>query len=136
QARPRRSGLEEIRRRLRRVLPRAIDGAFALGLGCLAWALVEARAYTLRRFRVPILPRGSAPVILLHLSDLHLLRGDRRRIEWVKQLAEHEPDAVITTGDNLSHELAVPAVVEALSPFLALPGAFVTGSNDFYRPVP
>lgn len=110
-------------------------GTCALGLGALGWALVEARAYTLRRFEVPILPRGSAPIKLLHVSDLHLLPGDRRRIEWVKHLAEHEPDIVVTTGDNISHVDAVPAVAEALSPFLGLPGAFVTGSNDFHPPV-
>src|SRR5690625_5126383 len=107
-----------------------------LGAGTLAWSLLEARSYTLRRFDVPILPAGARPIHLLHLSDLHMLPNDRRRIEWIRSLAEHTPDAVITTGDNLAHARAVPAVLDALTPFLDLPGAFVTGSNDFYAPVP
>lgn len=105
-------------------------------MGALGWALIEAQAYTLRRFQVPILPSGRAPLKLLHLSDLHMLPNDQRKIDWVRSLASHEPDMVVTTGDNLSHVRAVPAITEALTPFLDLPGAFVTGSNDFYLPVP
>jgi predicted MPP superfamily phosphohydrolase len=40
---------------------------------------------------------------------------------------------VVNTGDNLSHHDAVPEVLSALEPLLALPGAFVFGSNDYYQ---
>lgn len=109
--------------------------AAVAGAGVLGWSLLEAQAHRLRRFTVPVLPAGSAAVKLLHLSDLHLLPSQHRRVEWVQSLAVERPDAVITTGDHLSHRNALPTVLTALLPFLHLPGAFVTGSNDFFAPV-
>ncbi|MGC0249204.1 metallophosphoesterase [Pseudactinotalea sp. Z1748] len=106
------------------------------GSGVLAWSLIEAHWYALRRVQVPVLPAGSDPVRLLHISDLHLLPGDRRRIAWVRALAGLRPDLVINTGDNMAHARALPAVLEALGPLLGAPGAFVMGSNDYYAPVP
>jgi predicted MPP superfamily phosphohydrolase len=41
---------------------------------------------------------------------------------------------VVNTGDNLAHQRAVPAVLRAVGPLLALPGVFVFGSNDYYAP--
>lgn len=123
------------RRRACRSLLTPLLALTTAGAAVLGWSLLEAQAYTLRRFDVPILPPGAPPIRLLHISDLHLMPGDRRRIEWVRSLAEHRPDLVITTGDNLAHARAVPGVLEALDPLLEGPGAFVTGSNDFYAPV-
>lgn len=115
----------------------AAAGAVAgLAAGGLAWALVEARMYTVREVTVPVLPPGSDPVRLLHVSDLHLVPSQTRKRAWVRDLAHLEPDVVIDTGDNLAHEDAVPAVLDALEPLLALPGAFVMGSNDYYGPIP
>lgn len=119
---------------MKRGLINSVLGAGLLGVGALGWALVEAQAYVLRKYDVPVLPAGSSPVAILQISDLHMTPGDRRRIDWVKGLAATEPDVVITTGDNLAHVDAVPAVIEALTPFLTLPGAFVTGSNDYFLP--
>lgn len=116
-------------------LTKAAATVVAAGAATLGWALIEAQSYALRRYTVPILPAGAKPVKILHLSDLHLMPGDRRRIEWVKALAEHSPDLVITTGDNIAHTDALPALLEAYSGLLDVPGAFVTGSNDYYLPV-
>ena len=89
-------------------------GVLAVGAGGLGYAsLVERNAFTLRRFSVPVLPSGSAPVRVLHLSDLHLLPRQTRKIEWVRALACLEPDLVLNTGDNLAHLEAVPAAVRA-----------------------
>jgi predicted MPP superfamily phosphohydrolase len=49
-------------------------------------------------------------------------------------LAKLEPDFVVGTGDFLAHQLAVPAVVEAMNELLEIPGAFVLGSNDYFAP--
>jgi predicted MPP superfamily phosphohydrolase len=100
------------------------------------WAAAyEVRAFRLRRFQVPVLAPGQRPLRVLHLSDLHLVPTQRRKIEWVRALAGLEPDLVIDTGDNLGHLDAVPAVLEALGPLLERPGAFVMGSNDYYAPM-
>lgn len=105
------------------------------GAGTLAWAsLVERHLYTLRRFELPVLAPGSRPVRVLHVSDLHLVPRQQRRIDWVRGLAALEPDFVINTGDNCSDKDAVPAVLHAMEPLLEFPGAFVLGSNDYYAP--
>jgi uncharacterized protein len=114
-------------------LPLAAVVAGAAGLG---WSLVEARAFTLRRATLPVLPPGSMPLRVLHLSDLHLVPRQRRKIEWVQKLARLEPDLVVSTGDNLAHQDAVPFVLAAHTGLLAAPGVFVLGSNDYYAPKP
>lgn len=114
-----------------------VGGAIAgLAAGGLAWGLVEARLYTLRKVRVPVLPPGTGPLRLLHLSDLHMLPSQESKQAWVRDLARLEPDVVVDTGDNLAHEESVPAVVKSLGSLLERPGAFVMGSNDYYGPMP
>lgn len=115
-------------------LGRTVLRVGAAGAGVLAWSLAEAEAYTLRRYTVPVLPADAPARTILHLSDLHLLPRHERRVEWVQSLAAERPDAVITTGDNLAGPRSLPTVLSALLPFLHLPGAFVTGSNDFVAP--
>jgi predicted MPP superfamily phosphohydrolase len=72
----------------------------------------------------------------LHISDLHMLPGQRSKQRWVAELDELNPDLVVNTGDNLAHHQAVPAVLRALGPLLNRPGVFVFGSNDYYAPRP
>ena len=57
-----------------------------------------------------------------------------RKQEWVRSLADLEPDLVVNTGDNLAHLEALPPVLDALGPLLDVPGVFVLGSNDYYAP--
>lgn len=119
---------------LTRILSRlAATGALA-GAGLTAYALSEARQYTLRRLEVPVLPSGQRPLRVLHLSDLHATPGQHRKLEWLAGLAVLRPDLVVDTGDNLAHRDAVPAVRDALGPLLDVPGAFVMGSNDYFEP--
>jgi uncharacterized protein len=120
--------------RLTRILrPLALTCTAGLaGLGYAAW---EAQQFTLRRVEVPLLPAGHRPLRVLHLSDLHLTPRQARKIAWVRQLADLEPDLVLSTGDNLAHPDAVPAVLAALGGLLDVPGVFVFGSNDYFSPV-
>ncbi len=112
-------------------------GALAAGAAGVGWAsLVERHLYAVRRTVLPVLPEGAPPVRILHVSDLHLVPRQHRRIEWVRGLAGLEPDFVINTGDNMSDLDAVPAALEALGPLMRLPGAFVLGSNDYFAPTP
>jgi predicted MPP superfamily phosphohydrolase len=60
----------------------------------------------------------------------------RRKQAWLRELARWEPDLVVNTGDNLSHQKAVPAVVQSMGDLLSLPGVFVFGSNDYFAPRP
>jgi predicted MPP superfamily phosphohydrolase len=109
----------------------------ATGAATVAYAsLVERTHWTLRRFDVPVLPPGSAPLTVLQLSDLHMTAGQRSKQEWVAGLADLRPDLVVDTGDNLAGMDAVPGTLRALEPLLDLPGAFVLASNDYYAPRP
>lgn len=120
--------------RSRSVLARAVLTGATAGLGTLAYSLVEARSYRLRRVTLPLLPPDAAPLRILQLTDLHLTPSQRGKRDWIRSLAALEPDLVIDTGDNLAHPDAVPEVLDALGPLLDLPGAFVLGSNDYYSP--
>jgi predicted MPP superfamily phosphohydrolase len=111
-------------------------GTVAAGAAGLAYARWETQAFTLRRVTSTVLPRGQRPMRVLHLSDLHLIPGQRKKQAWVSSLRELRPDAVVVTGDFISHVDAVPHVLDALDPLFDLPGAFVLGSNDYYAPRP
>ncbi len=116
-------------------LLKALGGVAAAGAAAVGYAsLVERNAYALRRFSVPVLPPGSRPLRVLHLSDLHLMPNQRRKVEWVRGLAALEPDLVVDTGDNIAHPDSVPALLEAMEPLLEFPGVFVLGSNDYFAP--
>ena len=106
----------------------------ATGVGSLAYGLVEAQAFKVRELDLELLPAGSDSIRVLHISDLHITPAQTRKINWVKSLAKLEPDFVVGTGDFLAHQLAVPAVVEAMNELLDIPGAFVFGSNDYFAP--
>jgi len=114
---------------------RTVAGLGALGAGGLAYAsLIERNAFTLRRASVPVLPPGAASLRVLHVSDIHLVPRQSRKIEWIRHLAALEPDLVINTGDNLADLEAVPALLRALKPLFTVPGVFVLGSNDYFAP--
>lgn len=118
-------------------------GLAVLGAGAAASAaalayghFVELNRFHVRRETLPVLPPGSPDVRVLHLSDLHMIPGQRRKVDFVRGLAALEPDAVINTGDNFSHLESLPWLLEALDPLLDLPGAYVPGSNCYFAPKP
>lgn len=112
-----------------------------LGLGALAGAAglgyaagYEVRAFKLRRVEVPVLPAGSRPLRVLHLSDLHVTPHQAHKLAWLDSLARLEPDLVVNTGDNLAHPGSVEPLLAALGRLLDVPGVFVFGSNDYFAP--
>ncbi|MEV0899790.1 metallophosphoesterase [Actinoplanes sp. NPDC049802] len=120
----------------KRSLISAAAALTALGGATLAYAsLVERNMFVLRRVDVPVLEPDAEPLRILHLSDLHMMPGQRRKQDWVAALAGTDPDLVVVTGDNMADPDAIPGVLRALDPLLALPGAFVFGSNDYRGPV-
>lgn len=122
---------------LQRVVARTVAasaGAAVVGVGYAAG--IERNAFTLREVTMPVLAPGSATLRVLHLSDLHMTPGQKRKQAWLRDLARLEPDLVVNTGDNLAHLRAVPAVVQALGSLLDVPGLFVFGSNDYFAPTP
>ena len=116
------------------VVRRTLGLGTLAGVGLATYAAWEARQYTLRRVTVPLLPAGHAPLKVLHLSDIHMAPDQRAKQEWLRGLADLEPDLVVDTGDNLAHMRAVPVVADALGGLLDVPGVYVLGSNDYYAP--
>ena len=118
-------------------LSRTLAGTAGAGLAALAYgSLIERNAFTVRRFDVPVLAPGADPIRVLHVSDLHILGRQRRKIEWVRGLARLSPDLVINTGDTFCSVDSIPAVMHALEPLIEFPGAFVPGNNDYFAPRP
>ncbi|NYG59023.1 putative MPP superfamily phosphohydrolase [Nocardioides daedukensis] len=118
------------------LLTRILAAGTLAGLAVTGYAAAEARAYTLRRVDLPVLPEGSEPIRVLHLSDIHMTPGQRKKQLWLRSLADLKPDLVINTGDNLSHRESVPVVLSSLGGLLDVPGAYVFGSNDYFEPTP
>jgi predicted MPP superfamily phosphohydrolase len=98
----------------------------------LGYAFAEARWHALRHVTAPVLPPGVAPIKILHISDMHMTAGQRRKVAWVRDLARLAPDFVAVTGDNFAFGDSMELALEALEPLLAFPGGFVLGSNDYY----
>jgi uncharacterized protein len=114
----------------------AAAAAGSLVAGIAYASLIERNAFVMRELTMPVLTPGSSPLRVLHLSDLHMRPGQRRKQTWLRELAGWAPDLVINTGDNLAHQKSVPSVVQALGDLLSVPGLFVFGSNDYFAPKP
>ena len=118
-----------------RALATTLGGTAAFGAAVLGAAVVEAHAFTTHHVDVPVLAPGSAPIRVLHISDIHLQARQRDKMAFLRRLADERPDLVVSTGDHISQGRAIEELVEALTPLRELPGVFVLGSNDFEAPV-
>ena len=116
------------------ILRRTVGAGLVAGTALATYGAWEARQYTLRHVTVPLLPAGHRPLRVLHLSDIHMAPDQRAKQEWLRDLADLEPDLVIDTGDNLAHQRSVPVVLDALGGLLDRPGISVFGSNDYFSP--
>ncbi|MDQ4503824.1 metallophosphoesterase [Sinomonas sp. ASV322] len=109
--------------------------AASAGLATAAYGWWEKDQFRLREETVAVLPPGSRPLRVLHLSDIHFVPGQTKKARWLAGLADLAPDLVVNTGDNLSHLEAVDPLLDALAPLVRYPGVYVPGSNDYYAPV-
>ena len=62
---------------------------------------IELNRFQVREERLAVLPPGSPDIVILHISDMHMIPGQRRKTAFMHGLAELQPDLVINTGDNL-----------------------------------
>lgn len=99
------------------------------------WALaIEPRWFVLRHVTVPALRQtATAPLRLLHLSDLHFALGQEHRHRFVARCLATQPDMIACTGDLLGDPDTVGAAVTALAE-PGVPAVCVLGSNDRYGP--
>ena len=107
------------------------------GVAVAAYAVFEERRwYRLVRYRLDILPAdGANGVDVLHLSDLHMVRGDRRLARFLASLPG--ADISVITGDMVGDPESVEYVTQALERVRGRSmSLFVLGSNDLYAPRP
>jgi len=107
------------------------------GALCVAYGVfVERRWYRLRRYRLDILPAGGPEQLtLLHLSDLHVVRGSSALRAFLASLPKADVTAV--TGDIVGEPEAVEEAADLLRGVRGrLASLFVLGSNDYYAPRP
>ena len=109
----------------------------AVGAAAAVWGIgIERYLFTVRFHEVAVLPAGSAPIRILHLSDAHMAPWQRRKQQWIAALAELQPDLVVNTGDNMGHAMGLRGLRAAFDPLRGIPGVFVHGSNDHTMPSP
>ncbi len=113
-------------------------GVAAAGAACVAYGVfLERHWYRLRRETVPVLPPGSRPLDVMHLSDLHMTARDAAKGEFLGRLAAVPADLVVVTGDMLGEPGSLDPVLGTLGRFRPRIGAVaVLGSNDYYSPRP
>jgi uncharacterized protein len=107
------------------------------GVGCVAYgALVERRWFRRASYRLAALPAEAGQAMtILHVSDLHMVRGDRRKVAFLASLPPS--DVCVVTGDILGEPEAVEDAVGALRGLRGrVASYFVLGSNDYFAPQP
>jgi len=115
----------------------ALGAVGAVAVGSAVWGIgIERYLFTVRRHELRLLPVGSQPIKVLHLSDAHMAPWQNRKQQWIASLAALEPDLIVNTGDNLGHELGLRGIRRAFDPLRGIPGVFVHGSNDHAAPSP
>ena len=87
-----------------------------------------------REETLPILPAGSGPFRILHLSDIHFVPGQHRKAQWLSSLAALRPDLVVNTATTSAMPRPWTPSLAALRPLLEFPGVFVPGSTTTSRP--
>ncbi len=119
------------------MLSRILLALAGIAAVCVTYGVVvERRAFRLVRRGLAILPAEGPPTLtVLHLSDLHFVRVDRRKSAFLASLPA--ADVTVVTGDFLAEPEAVEAAVDAVrSTRGRLASWFVLGSNDYYVPRP
>ena len=115
----------------------ALAAVGAVGAAAAIWGIgIERYLFTIRVHEVPILPAGTAPIRVLHLSDAHMAPWQHRKQTWIAALASLEPDLIVNTGDNMGHADGLRGLRTAFDPLRGTPGVFVHGSNDHAAPSP
>jgi predicted MPP superfamily phosphohydrolase len=119
------------------VLPLILATILIAGSLCVAYGIaVERFRFRIRRYELPILPTTGPPLLtVLHLSDLHFVRGDERKARFLASLPA--ADLTVVTGDFLGEPEAVETAVAAVRSTRGRLGSwFVLGSNDYFVPRP
>ncbi|MEA2485695.1 MAG: uncharacterized protein QOD46_806 [Actinomycetota bacterium] len=103
-----------------------------LSLG--AYALYEPYRYRLVTHRLDV-PESVPEIKVLHLSDLHLKRRDRRLAGFVSELSSiTDIDLILATGDLIEDNSGIDPLMGCFSTLNARQGSYyVLGSHDYHQ---
>ena len=109
-------------------------GVLLAGTAVATYAIfVERWWFRVGRYRLDILPGVGGPLTVLHLSDLHIARADRRIPRFLAGLPQS--DVTVITGDILGEPAAVEHAARCLREVRGRHASlFVLGSNDLFAP--
>ena len=102
------------------------------GLLCIAYGyFVEPYRLTVTRHRVVTakLARGSRPVRLIHISDLHSDPTPRLEGRLPEVIAAERPDLIVYTGDSINSPAGLPVFRDCLKRLAQVAPTFVVRGN-------
>jgi predicted MPP superfamily phosphohydrolase len=105
--------------------------AFA-GLLCVAYGyFVEPYWIDVTRHRVETakLPRGTRPIRLVHISDLHSDPTPRLEGRLPEVIAAERPDLIVYTGDSINSPAGLPVFRDCLTRLALIAPTFVVKGN-------
>ena len=66
----------------------ALAAVGAVGAGAAIWGIgIERYLFAIRVHELPVLPPGTAPIRVLHVSDAHMAPWQHRKQGWIAALA-------------------------------------------------
>jgi predicted MPP superfamily phosphohydrolase len=103
-----------------------------IGLVCMAYGyFVEPYWLSVSHIRVTSskLPRGSQPVRIVHISDLHSDPKPRLEKRLPQAIAAERPDIIVFTGDSINSAAGLPVFRECLTELAQIAPTFVVKGN-------
>jgi predicted MPP superfamily phosphohydrolase len=104
----------------------------AVGTLCIAYGfLIEPYWLQVTRVRIdsPKLPKGSRPIRIVHISDLHSESKPRLEDRLPGIIAAEMPDLILFTGDSLNEPEGLPVFRACLAKIAAIAPSFAVRGN-------
>jgi uncharacterized protein len=111
---------------------RVILALAAIGTLCIGYGfLIEPNWLEVTHVRIesPKLPKGSRPIRIVHISDLHSERKARLEGRLPGIIAAEGPDLVVFTGDSLNEAEGLPVFKACLTKIAAVAPTFTVRGN-------
>lgn len=81
------------------------------------------------RINSPKLTKGSRPIRILHISDLHSDPKPRLEERLPRAIAAEQPDLIVFTGDSINSPAGLPVFRECLTELAKIAPTFVVKGN-------
>src|SRR2546425_810787 len=102
-----------------------------IGLLSIAYGFVEPYRLTVTHVSVssPKLAKGTGPVRIVHISDLHSDPRPRLEERLPQVIAAEQPDLIVFTGDTINEPVGLPVFKACLAKIATIAPTFVVKGN-------